>query len=44
MEHTKKSTFKQLFYLKNKELGKNGNTPIMARITTDGTKIRIYHL
>jgi site-specific recombinase XerD len=37
MEQTKKSTFKLLFYLKKNELKKNGNAPIMARITIDGT-------
>ncbi|MDM1086502.1 site-specific integrase [Myroides odoratimimus] len=37
MEQTKKSTFKLLFYLKRNELKKNGNAPIMVRITIDGT-------
>jgi integrase len=37
MEQTKKSTFKLLFYLKKNEPKKNGNAPIMARITIDGT-------
>ena len=37
MEQIKKSTFKLLFYLKKNELKKNGNAPIMARITIDGT-------
>jgi site-specific recombinase XerD len=37
MELTKKSTFKLLFYLKKNELKKNGNAPVMARITIDGT-------
>jgi site-specific recombinase XerD len=37
MEQAKKSTFKLLFYLKKNELKKNGNAPIMARITIDGT-------
>ncbi|WP_134088309.1 site-specific integrase [Olivibacter sp. XZL3] len=37
MEQAKKSTFKLLFYLKKNELKKNGNAPIMARITVDGT-------
>lgn len=37
MEQTKKSTFKLLFYLKKNELKKNGNAPIMARITINGT-------
>ena len=37
MMQTKKSTFKLLFYLKKNELKKNGNAPIMARITIDGT-------
>lgn len=37
MEQTKKSTFKLLFYLKKNELKKNGNAPIMVRITIDGT-------
>lgn len=36
MEQAKKSTFKLLFYLKKNELKKNGNAPIMARITIDG--------
>lgn len=36
MTQTKKSTFKLLFYLKKNELKKNGNAPIMARITIDG--------
>lgn len=37
MEQTKKLTFKLLFYLKKNELKKNGNAPVMARITIDGT-------
>lgn len=37
MKQAKKSTFKQLFYLKKNELKKNGNAPIMVRITIDGT-------
>lgn len=37
MEQAKKSTFKLLFYLKKNEPKKNGNAPIMARITIDGT-------
>ncbi|RRA96995.1 site-specific integrase [Paenimyroides viscosum] len=37
MTQTKKSTFKLLFYLKKNEPKKNGNSPIMARITIDGT-------
>src|SRR5690606_5327932 len=37
METVKKSTFKLLFYLKKNELKKNGNAPIMGRITIDGT-------
>ncbi|MDV3557843.1 MULTISPECIES: site-specific integrase [Bacteroidota] len=37
MEQAKKSTFKLLFYLKKNELKKNGNAPIMGRITIDGT-------
>jgi len=37
MEQTKRSTFKLLFYLKKNEPKKNGNAPIMARITIDGT-------
>lgn len=37
MQQTKKSTYKLLFYLKRNELKKNGNAPIMARITIDGT-------
>lgn len=36
MEQAKKSTFKLLFYLKKNEPKKNGNAPIMARITIDG--------
>ncbi|MDQ0107163.1 integrase [Chitinophaga terrae (ex Kim and Jung 2007)] len=36
MEQTRKSTYKLLFYLKKNELKKNGNAPIMARITIDG--------
>ncbi len=36
MVQTKKSTFKLLFYLKKNELKKNGNAPVMARITIDG--------
>ncbi|AZA58668.1 MULTISPECIES: site-specific integrase [Flavobacteriales] len=36
MEQTKRSTFKLLFYLKKNEPKKNGNAPIMARITIDG--------
>ncbi len=36
MEQIKKSTFKLLFYLKRNELKKNGNAPVMARITIDG--------
>lgn len=36
MEQTKKSTFKLLFYLKKNEPKKNGNAPIVARITIDG--------
>lgn len=37
MEQTKRSTFKLLFYLKKNEPKKNGNAPVMARITIDGT-------
>lgn len=37
MQQTKKSTYKLLFHLKRNELKKNGNAPIMARITIDGT-------
>jgi hypothetical protein len=37
MEQAKRSTFKLLFYLKKNELKKNGNAPIMGRITIDGT-------
>ncbi len=37
MKQTKKSTFKLLFYLKKNELKKNGNAPIMVRVTIDGT-------
>ena len=36
MEQTKRSTFKLLFYLKKNEPKKNGNAPVMARITIDG--------
>lgn len=36
METAKKSTFKLLFYLKKNEPKKNGNVPIMGRITIDG--------
>ena len=31
-----RSTFKVLFYLKKNNLNKNGEAPIMARITIDG--------
>jgi len=37
MEKEKRSTFKLLFYLKKNEPKKNGNVPIMGRITIDGT-------
>ncbi|WP_338839307.1 site-specific integrase [Flavobacterium ginsenosidimutans] len=37
MEQEKRSTFKLLFYLKKNEPKKNGNVPIMGRITIDGT-------
>ncbi len=37
MEHVKRSTFKLLFYLKKNEPKKNGNVPVMGRITIDGT-------
>nr|WP_315257785.1 site-specific integrase [uncultured Flavobacterium sp.] len=37
MEKVKRSTFKLLFYLKKNEPKKNGNVPIMGRITIDGT-------
>lgn len=37
MEQVKRSTFKLLFYLKKNEPKKNGNVPIMGRITIDGT-------
>ena len=37
METVKRSTFKLLFYLKKNEPKKNGNVPIMGRITIDGT-------
>ena len=37
MKQTKKSTFKLLFYMKKNELKKNGNAPIMVRITIDGS-------
>lgn len=36
MEKTKRSTFKVLFYLKKNALKKNGNVPIMCRITVNG--------
>ncbi len=36
MGQTKRSTFKLLFYVKKNEPKKNGNSPIMARITIDG--------
>ncbi|WP_367209124.1 site-specific integrase [Sphingobacterium sp. R2] len=36
METVKRSTFKLLFYLKKNEPKKNGNVPIMGRITIDG--------
>lgn len=36
MERSKRSTFKLLFYLKKNEPKKNGNVPIMGRITIDG--------
>lgn len=36
MERAKRSTFKLLFYLKKNEPKKNGNVPIMGRITIDG--------
>jgi len=37
MEQEKRSTFKLLFYLKKNEPKKNGNVPVMGRITIDGT-------
>lgn len=37
MEREKRSTFKLLFYLKKNEPKKNGNVPVMGRITIDGT-------
>lgn len=37
METAKRSTFKLLFYLKKNEPKKNGNVPVMGRITIDGT-------
>lgn len=37
MEQEKRSTFKLLFYLKKNERKKNGNVPVMGRITIDGT-------
>lgn len=43
MEQTKKSTFKLLFYLKKNELKKNGNAPIMARITRHWQKWIIHY-
>lgn len=36
MEQVKRSTFKLLFYLKKNEPKKNGNVPVMGRITIDG--------
>ncbi|MFZ4860925.1 site-specific integrase [Sphingobacterium sp. Mn56C] len=36
METVKRSTFKLLFYLKKNEPKKNGNVPVMGRITIDG--------
>lgn len=36
MEQEKRSTFKLLFYLKKNEPKKNGNVPVMGRITIDG--------
>jgi hypothetical protein len=36
MEQAKRSTFKLLFYLKKNEPKKNGNVPVMGRITIDG--------
>lgn len=36
MEQEKRSTFKLLFYLKNNEPKKNGNVPVMGRITIEG--------
>ena len=36
MEHTKRSTFKLLFYLKKNQPKKNGKVAIMGRITIDG--------
>ena len=36
METTKRSTFKVLFYLKKNAPKKNGNVPIMCRITVNG--------
>jgi hypothetical protein len=35
METVKRSTFKLLFYLKKNEPKKNGNVPVMGRITID---------
>jgi len=43
MEQEKRSTFKLLFYLKKNELKKNGNAPIMARITIDGTAKSVWN-
>ncbi|WP_312285553.1 site-specific integrase [Chryseobacterium gleum] len=37
MEQEKRSTFKLLFYQKKNEPKKNGNVPVMGRITIDGT-------
>ena len=37
METVKRSTFKLLYYLKKNEPKKNGNVPVMGRITIDGT-------
>lgn len=37
MKQEKRSTFKLLFYLKKNEPKKNGNVPVIGRITIDGT-------
>ncbi len=35
-----KSTFRVLFFLKRDKVKKNGNMPIMARITIDGKLVQ----
>ncbi|GAB6009963.1 phage integrase SAM-like domain and Arm DNA-binding domain-containing protein [Dysgonomonas reticulitermitis] len=39
-----RSTFKVLFYLKKNNLNRDGEAPIMARITIDGTDIALIEL